>query len=82
VNLYNVLKVISPFFILIIEEEFYTAILLLIQTQFLYMDEPLIAAIAIYCVVMVSFYLMGTPPVWACIFGVIASCISYRCKLK
>jgi len=46
------------------------------------MVEVLIAAITIYCVVMVSFFLMGTPPVWACIFGVIASCISYRYKIK
>jgi hypothetical protein len=46
------------------------------------MVEVLIAAIAIYCVVMVSFFLMGTPPVWACFFGVIASCFSYYCKLK
>jgi hypothetical protein len=52
------------------------------ETVFLYMPEVICAAIAIYCVVMVSFFLTGTPPVWACIFGVIASCISYRCKLK
>lgn len=52
------------------------------KNNFLYMPEVICAAIAIYCVVMVSFFLTGTPPVWACIFGVIASCISYRCKLK
>ena len=46
------------------------------------MVEVICAAIAIYCVVMVSFFLTGTPPVWACIFGVIASGISYRYKLK
>jgi len=57
-------------------------ILLLIRTQFLYMVQVLIAALAIYCVVMVSFFLMGTPPLWACIFGVIAACISYGLKLK
>jgi hypothetical protein len=55
---------------------------LLTQTQFLYMVEVLLAAIAIYCVVMVSFFLMGTPPLWACIFGVIAAGISYHFKLK
>ncbi len=57
-------------------------ILLLIRTQFLYMVQVLIAALAIYCVVMVSFFLMGTPPLWACIFGVIAAGISYGLKLK
>jgi uncharacterized membrane protein len=46
------------------------------------MVEVFIAAIAIYCVVMVSFFLTGTPPVWAFVFGIIASGISYRCKLK
>jgi hypothetical protein len=51
------------------------------QTQFLYMVEVFLAAIAIYCVVMVSFFLMGTPPLWACIFGVIAAGISYHFKL-
>jgi hypothetical protein len=46
------------------------------------MVQVLIAALAIYCVVMVSFFLMGTPPLWACIFGVIAAGISYGLKLK
>jgi|GEM_PF-3811213 hypothetical protein len=41
------------------------------------MPGKLIAALSIYSVVLVAFFLTGIPSLWAFIFGVVASAISY-----
>jgi hypothetical protein len=46
------------------------------------MSGRLIAALSVYSVVLVAFFLTGTPPLWAFVFGVVACCISYGCGLQ
>lgn len=46
------------------------------------MPGRLIAALSIYSVVLVMFFLTGTPPFWAFVFGLVAFCISYAGGLK
>ena len=46
------------------------------------MPGKLIAALSIYSVVLVMFFLTGTPSLWAFTFGIVAFCISYAGDLQ
>jgi hypothetical protein len=46
------------------------------------MPGKLIAALSVYSVVLVAFFLTGTPPLWAFAFGILASGLSYTGGLE
>jgi len=46
------------------------------------MPGKLIAALSIYSVVLVTFFLTGVPSLWAFMFGVVASSIGYAGGLQ
>ncbi|MGA2698376.1 MAG: hypothetical protein ABSE74_01905 [Methanoregula sp.] len=46
------------------------------------MPGKIIAALSIYSVVLVAFFLTGTPSLWAFLFGVVTCIISYAGGLQ
>ncbi|MGA7798959.1 MAG: hypothetical protein WB986_10095 [Methanoregula sp.] len=46
------------------------------------MPGKLIAALSVYSIVLVAFFLTGTPPLWAFVFGLVACVLSYAGGLE